>query len=233
MTHSKRPPQSAAPFVPHTHKLETLRLAARHCEGCELYKRATHVVFGEGSIHARIVLVGEQPGDKEDLSGHPFVGPSGELLHKALDEAGLGSEEIYVTNAVKHFYWVPSGKRRLHKSPALRHIKACKPWLEAELGALHPELVVCLGATAARAVFGRTIRVLSERGKILKSPFFEQNLITVHPSSILRSRSPEEREIAFRAFVEDFKKAARVLKQTSKHEHRTKTKELGQASARI
>jgi DNA polymerase len=155
-----------------------------------LYKRATQTVFGEGDAHAAVVFVGEQPGDYEDRSGHPFVGPAGRILDEALKETGLDRQGVYITNAVKHFKWEPLGRRRKHKKPVMREIRACHPWLEAELAAIRPHLVVCLGATAAQAMLGRAVRIATERGKVQDSPSGIPVMVTVHPSAILRA--PEE-----------------------------------------
>jgi uracil-DNA glycosylase len=175
-------PRSAAEFLPDRKTLKTLANAAAHCEGCELYRNATQTVFGEGSKAARLVLIGEQPGDQEDLQGHPFVGPAGHVLDVALREAGIDRGDVYVTNAVKHFHWEPRGERRLHKKPPARAMAACKPWLEAEIEVLQPEVIVCLGATAAQSVIGREAKITQDRGKILSSPLCEQTLMTWHPS---------------------------------------------------
>src|SRR3954470_21717707 len=168
--------------------LKLLREEAAHCRACPLWKNATQTVFGEGPQHARLVLVGEQPGDKEDLAGKPFVGPAGKIMDRALKEAGIDRKQVYVTNSVKHFKWEPRGKRRIHKKPNSREIAACRPWLEAELRLVRPKLVVCLGATAAQTIFGPTFRVTRDRGKILNSDLVPncQVVATVHPSSLLR-----------------------------------------------
>lgn len=196
--------------IPRTRSLRTLQQAARTCHNCPLYLRATQTVFGEGAKHPRMVLVGEQPGNDEDLAGHPFVGPAGRLLDRALAAAGIERESIYVTNVVKHFKWTPRGKKRLHQRPGPGEIAACRPWLAAELHALEPELLVCLGATAAQALLGPKFKVTIERGKLVKSPYAPRVLATVHPSSILRSGSSEQRAAAFAAFVADLKVAARL-----------------------
>src|SRR5438093_12211828 len=156
---------SARDFLPAERTLETLRDAARSCKGCEIYKNATQTVFGEGPQNASVVFVGEQPGDQEDRQGHPFVGPAGRLLDKALAEARIPRDEVYITNAVKHFKWIQRGKRRLHQKPSIRQVVACKPWLEAEIEVVHPKVIVCLGATAALSMVGRTVRITQERGK--------------------------------------------------------------------
>src|ERR1043166_5514429 len=162
--------RSAAPFVPKTTSIRTLTAAAHECRGCDLYKAATQVVFGAGPSKARVVFVGEQPGDQEDREGAPFVGPAGALLDKALGDAGIPRSDVYVTNAVKHFKWEPRGKRRIHKKPRVSEIKACRPWLEAELRAVKPHIVVCLGATAAQSMLGSQFKLMQNRGKLLQTP---------------------------------------------------------------
>jgi DNA polymerase len=181
---------------------------AAHCTRCHLYKHATQTVFGAGPARARIMMVGEQPGDQEDLQGAPFVGPAGRLLDRALDEAGIDREEVYVTNAVKHFKFEPRGKKRIHKKPDRPEIEACKWWLERELKVLSPELIVALGATAGQAIYGRTVKVMSERGQIGEDPRGFRVLLTIHPSMILRVPDREAKERAFADFVRDLKKAA-------------------------
>ncbi|HEY1109128.1 MAG TPA: UdgX family uracil-DNA binding protein [Opitutaceae bacterium] len=192
--------------VPLTHDLELLRTAAATCRACPLWRKATCTVFGEGGARPRVVIVGEQPGDQEDRQGRPFVGPAGKLFNRALAAAGIERGELYVTNAVKHFKWEPQGKRRLHKTPSAREAAACRPWLEAELQATAPELIVCLGATAARSVVGVDVKVTSERGQKLPTEFGAPALITVHPSSLLRLPAGEDPEAAFAAFVADLRK---------------------------
>jgi uracil-DNA glycosylase len=189
-----------------------LSQAAAHCKACDLWKKATQTVFGEGASSATIMLVGEQPGDKEDLAGHPFVGPAGKLLDQALAEAGIERSEVYVTNAVKHFKWVPAerGKRRIHKKPGSSEIQACRPWLDAELNAVKPEVLVCLGATAAQALFGRNFSVTRQRGQTVDSPLAPSAMATVHPSSILRAPDEEARRSQMKAFVDDLKAVARL-----------------------
>jgi uracil-DNA glycosylase family protein len=201
---------SAADFLPERTTLPSLRKAAADCRGCDLYKDATQTVFGEGPEDARIVMVGEQPGDREDIAGRPFVGPAGVLLDRAIEEAGLARDDIYFTNVVKHFKHVMRGKRRIHKKPDLEEIRACAPWLEAELARIEPEVLFLLGATAAQAILGRTFRVTQHRGEFLDSPLAPLVTATVHPSSILRSRTDEERRSAFDAFVEDLRRVARA-----------------------
>lgn len=204
---------SAADYLPPRHDLASLRAAASHCQGCPLYAHATQTVFGEGGRHARLLLVGEQPGDREDLQGHPFVGPAGLLLDRCLVEAGIDREQVYVTNAVKHFKWEPRGKRRIHKKPSAREVAACRPWLDAELEAVHPALVICLGATAAQALLGRSFRVTQNRGEVVAISGMPRVLATVHPSSILRAPDDEAREQERVRFVQDLRKAAALLRR--------------------
>jgi DNA polymerase len=180
-----------------------LRESAAGCTGCDLYKHATQTVFGEGSAHASLLFVGEQPGDQEDLAGKPFVGPAGKLLDKALAEAGFARGDVYVTNAVKHFKWEPQGKRRKHKKPSAAEIAACRPWLEAETQLVKPRVVVCLGVTAAQSVFGKSIRLNEMRGRTWSTPLAATVVVTVHPSALLRHPDPAEREREYRRFVED------------------------------
>jgi DNA polymerase len=200
-------------WVPADGDVEALREAAPACRGCELWEPATQVVFSAGDPDARVMLVGEQPGDVEDRRGIPFVGPAGKLLQKALDEAGLPRDQTYVTNAVKHFRFTERGKRRIHQTPELAHITACRPWLLAELRAVDPELVVVLGATAAKALLGSTFRVTQHRGEVLEheTPDGPRRFVpTVHPSSVLRG-PPEQREEAYAALVADLRAAAAAL----------------------
>jgi DNA polymerase len=204
----------AAPFVPPDASLDDLRAAVQKCQGCDLYRHATQAVLGEGPKRARVVLVGEQPGDKEDLAGHPFVGPAGILLNEALVDAEIDRADVYVTNAVKHFKFEPRGKRRIHKKPSTTEIVACKPWLEAELALLRPAVIVCLGATAAQAVIGKTHRLLQERGKFFAHPMAGSVTATVHPSSILRAVDAEQRRAAYQAFVNDLKAVREHLVRT-------------------
>src|SRR5215212_3171340 len=179
-------PMTAEPFLPERRTLKSLREAARGCRGCPLWKTGTQTVFGEGPASARVIMVGEQPGDREDLEGHPFVGPAGKLLDQALVAAGIDRNDVYVTNAVKHFKWEPVGKRRLHKKPGAREIAACRPWLDAEFEALAPDIVVALGATAAQALMGAQFRVTQSRGKIFRDlPWADAFVATIHPSAIL------------------------------------------------
>src|SRR5438876_7436423 len=185
--------ETAAPLVPDRPSLRNLKEAAAGCTACPLHETGTQTVFGEGSTKARVVFVGEQPGDQEDLAGKPFVGPAGKLLDRALEDAGIDRTQVYVTNTVKHFKWEPRGKRRIHQKPNAREIAACRPWLEAELRVVRPKLLVCLGATAAQAIFGPSFRVTRDRGKVLASQFASKVVATVHPSSLLRQPDEESR----------------------------------------
>jgi DNA polymerase len=196
------------PEDPATLSIEELRARARKCRACPLYKTGTQTVFGEGPAKARLVFVGEQPGDQEDLAGKPFVGPAGRLLDRALAEAKIDRGEVYVTNAVKHFKWTPVGKRRLHQKPNSREIAACRPWLEAELAVLEPEIVVALGATAAQSLMGPKFRVTRERGKRFEVPWAGAFFATIHPSAILRG-PPEDRKVALQEFVRDLTQVAK------------------------
>jgi probable DNA metabolism protein len=198
--------------VPRTKKLADLRAAAEKCQACPLCKHATQTVFGEGSPTSRLILLGEQPGDSEDLEGRPFVGPAGQLLDRALEEAGIDRKLAYVTNAVKHFKFVATNKRRLHKSPSPREVAACRPWLEAEMAAIEPEVLVCLGGTAAQTVLGPDVRVLRDRGNFVKSDFCPQTFVTVHPSSLLRAPDEESRAQNYAQFVADLRQVAKRLK---------------------
>jgi DNA polymerase len=191
--------------VPDTDDLDLVREAAKTCRACPLWQHATCTVFGEGPRRPRIVVVGEQPGDQEDLAGRPFVGPAGLLFDRALAAAGVDRTQLYVTNAVKHFKWKPQGKRRLHQKPGAREVAACRPWLAAELKLLQPELIVSLGGTAASSLTGAEVRVLSERGRQLPTEFGAPTLVTVHPSSLLRQPDPARKEADFAAFVSDLR----------------------------
>lgn len=208
---SKIETEGAEAYFPENLTLPSLRSAAAGCRGCDLWENATQTVFGEGKSHARLMFIGEQPGDQEDLSGHPFVGPAGRLLDRALEEAGIDRSQVYVTNAVKHFKWVPRGKRRIHDKPNRGEIEACRPWWEAEMAVIEPAAVVCLGATAAQALLGTDFRVTRERGEWIDSPIYGRVLATVHPSSILRARSDSERDEQYQAFVLDLRVAAKIL----------------------
>jgi uracil-DNA glycosylase len=205
--------RTAATFVPATTSLRTLRAAAHECRGCDLYKTATQVVFGAGPKKARVMFVGEQPGDQEDRQGEPFVGPAGALLDKALEDAGIPRDEVYVTNAVKHFKWEPRGKRRIHKKPRASEIKACRPWLEAELQAVSPAVIVCLGATAAQSVFGSQFKLMQQRGRMQPSTLAPQAVATIHPSAVLRAPDPEGRREAYDMLVADLKVVAKALRR--------------------
>jgi uracil-DNA glycosylase family protein len=204
------PAAGAAAFVPASKSLTRLEQAAHGCRGCGLWERATQTIFGEGPAHATLMLVGEQPGNDEDLKGTPFVGPAGRMLDQALEAAGIAREAVYLTNAVKHFKWEPSGKRRLHKKPTAREIWACKPWLEAELSAVRPKALMCLGATAAQALLGPQVRVTEERGKALESTLAPVVMVTVHPSSLLRLPSASDRQRERERFIQDLKTLARL-----------------------
>ena len=202
---------SAAAFLPKVRTLPNLKHASRACKGCDLYLRATQTVFGEGTKNARVMLIGEQPGDKEDVDGRPFVGPAGRILDEALAAAGIDRSEVYVTNAVKHFSWTPDerGKRRIHKKPRYSEIQACRPWLDAEIEAVRPEVIVCMGATAAQALLGKNFSVLQQRGTFVPSDLAPFVIATVHPSSILRAR--EDRYEQMQAFVRDLTVAAQQI----------------------
>jgi uracil-DNA glycosylase len=207
----RKPTESAELLIPPHPTLPALQKAAKDCQACDLWQRGTQTVFGEGEPNSKVIFVGEQPGDKEDLEGKPFVGPAGGLLDKALLEAGIDRKKVYVTNAVKHFKWEPRGKRRIHKKPNAAEIAACRPWLDAEIAVIKPKVVVCLGATAAQALLGRDFRVTQHRGEFVKSPLAPYVMATVHPSSILRAPDDETRHEEMRRFVADLKKLARVL----------------------
>src|SRR4030081_2214388 len=195
---------------PQTTSWSALRDAARECTACHLYTRATQTVFGEGPKNAPMMLVGEQPGDYEDVAGKPFVGPAGKIMDRALEEAGIDRKEVYVTNAVKHFKWEPRGKRRIHQKPNAREIAACRPWLEAELRLIKPKVLVVLGAAAAQTIFGPSFRVTRERGKVLSSKFAPKVVATVHPSSLLRQPDEESREREYKNLVADLRVAMKA-----------------------
>ncbi len=195
--------------------LGRLRRDAETCRDCPLWKSATQTVFGEGPARARLMLVGEQPGDAEDRSGHPFVGPAGRLLDEALEKAGIDRSTVYVTNAVKHFKWEPRGKRRLHKTPAQREIEACHQWIEGEIAAIRPDLIVCLGATAAKSLLGPAFRITQSRGKVMRPEGLPPVLATFHPSFLLRITDRPEGEEAQRQFVGDLRRAARFVPDDS------------------
>jgi uracil-DNA glycosylase len=201
----------ARDFFPPRPTLASLARAAQGCRACPLYRHATQAVFGEGPRGAHIVMVGEQPGDQEDRQGAPFVGPAGKLLDKALAEAGIDRGQTYVTNVVKHFKWEPRGKRRIHAKPNAQEIRACRPWLDAEIDVVKPDVIVCLGATAAQSLLGSSFRVSQRRGEVVPSPLAPKVIATVHPSSILRAPDDETRRLETRRFVDDLKKVAKVL----------------------
>jgi uracil-DNA glycosylase family protein len=203
--------ETAAPLIPPRPTLAALRAAAAPCKACDLWRRGTQTVFGEGAPHAAAMFVGEQPGNEEDLAGHPFVGPAGRLLDKGLEEAGIDRKQTYVTNVVKHFKWEPRGKRRIHAKPDALEIMACRPWLEAEIAVVQPKIVVCLGATAAQTLLGKKFRVTHERAKIFSSELAPRVMATVHPSSILRAPDDEARHVEMHRFIDDLKRVAEVL----------------------
>jgi uracil-DNA glycosylase len=209
----REPQPTATPFVPQTTSLVRLKAAAAECRGCALWKSGTQTVFGEGPRSATIVMIGEQPGDQEDLAGKPFVGPAGKLLDRALAAAGIEREEVFVTNAVKHFKWEPRGKKRIHKKPNAVEIAACRPWLDAEMAAVHPVVIVCLGATAAQALLGRSFRVTQRRGELIDSELARYVIATVHPSSILRAPDSERRRLEMEKFVADLTKVRETLEK--------------------
>ncbi|MCC7365093.1 MAG: UdgX family uracil-DNA binding protein [Dehalococcoidia bacterium] len=204
-------PYDASGFVPRGGGLGELREAARACHGCPLWARGTQTVFGQGPARARIMLVGEQPGDVEDQEGVPFVGPAGMLLDRCLAAAGIDRGEVYVTNAVKHFKWEPRGKRRIHSKPNAREVRACKPWLEAELGAVRPEVVVCLGATAAQSLLGAGFQVTRHRGEFVASPIAPLVTATIHPSAVLRQRDDAARQRERELLIADLRRVRERL----------------------
>jgi DNA polymerase len=209
-----RPGQPVSELLPDHPALPAVRERACGCKACDLYRRGTQTVFGEGQPGAEVMLVGEQPGDAEDVAGRPFVGPAGRILDKALEEAGLDRSRVYVTNVVKHFKWEPRGKRRIHVKPNAAEIAACRPWLETEIALVKPRVLVCLGATAAQALLGRTFRVSRQRGEMVPSGLAPAVMATVHPSSILRAPDDEARREEMRRFVADLKKVTQVLSPT-------------------
>ena len=206
-----KPTGDAAKLIPDRPTIATLREAAADCQACDLFVRGTQTVFGDGSQKAELMLVGEQPGDQEDLTGHPFVGPAGKLLDRALEAAGIDRAAVYVTNVVKHFKWEPRGKRRFHQKPNAAEIAACRPWLDAEIQAVKPRAIVCLGATAAQALLGRQFKVSVHRGAFVPSPLAPLVLATVHPSSILRAPDEDARRDEMRRFTDDLRVVAHAL----------------------
>jgi DNA polymerase len=208
---SKDPPDDASRFIPPDANLDELRAAAAGCTACPLHETGTQTVFGEGGRQSRIMLVGEQPGDYEDRAGEPFVGPAGKLLDRALADAGIDRSRTYVTNAVKHFKWVPRGKRRIHSKPSSMEIAACHPWLEREIELVAPEILVCLGATAAQALLGKSFRVTKQRGEFVASNWAPRVMATIHPSALLRAPDEATRHAEYERFVADLRKAGAVL----------------------
>jgi uracil-DNA glycosylase len=199
---------TAADYLPEQRTLESLRDAAKVCHGCDLWRDATQTVFGEGPADAKLLFVGEQPGDQEDKLGQPFVGPAGRIFDQALEEVGIDRSRVYVTNAVKHFKWQPRGKRRIHQKPSAAELAACRPWLDAELAVVQPRVLVCLGATAAQALLGRTFRVTKQRGTPVDSPLADVVIATIHPSAILRA---QDRDAEYAGFVADLQQVAALL----------------------
>jgi uracil-DNA glycosylase family protein len=206
-----KPGEPVSELLPERPTLTTVREIAAGCKACDLYKRGTQTVFGEGPRKAEMMLVGEQPGDAEDLAGHPFVGPAGRVLDAALEEAGIDRRHVYVTNVVKHFKWEPRGKRRIHAKPNAAEIGACRPWLEVEIALVKPRVLICLGATAAQALLGKSFKVSRQRGTMVPSPLAPIVSATVHPSSILRAPDDETRREEMRRFVEDLRTIAREM----------------------
>jgi uracil-DNA glycosylase len=210
----KRPPQPGViPLIPSKPTLQNVRDAAKGCQACDLWKIGTQTVFGEGAANAKLMLVGEQPGNEEDLAGHPFVGPAGKLLSRALEDAGIDRSSVYVTNVVKHFKWEPRGKRRIHKKPNRAEIVACHPWIRTEIELLKPRIIVCLGSTAAQALIDPKFKVTQHRGDPLQSPLAPVVIATVHPSSILRAPDDATRRQEMQAFVRDLRAAASELRR--------------------
>jgi DNA polymerase len=209
---AKRHKDSAARLISDRPTLPGLRAAAAGCRACDLWKRGTQTVFGEGPRKADLMLVGEQPGDSKDVTGRPFVGPAGRLLDKALERAGIDRAAVYVTNVVKHFKWEPRGKRRIHKKPNAGEVAACRPWLDAEIALVRPQAVVCLGATAAQALLGRQFKVTAHRGEVVASALAPVVMATVHPSSLLRERDDETRHREIGRFVDDLRKVVHALR---------------------
>jgi uracil-DNA glycosylase family protein len=209
--HEPQPGEPVSGLLPERPTIAAIRDIAKGCKACDLYKRGTQTVFGEGPRKAEVMLVGEQPGDAEDVAGHPFVGPAGRLLDNALEEAGIDRELVYVTNVVKHFKWEPRGKRRIHAKPNAAEISACRPWLETEIVLVKPRVLVCLGATAAQALLGKSFKVTRQRGEFVPSPLAPLVTATVHPSSILRAPDDDARREEMRRFVQDLRKVAKEI----------------------
>jgi DNA polymerase len=203
--------QRLSPVPTGERTLDELRAAAARCRACDLWERATQTVFGEGRARSRLMLVGEQPGDREDLAGEPFVGPAGELLDRALEEAGIDRREVYITNVVKHFKWKPRGKRRIHQKPNREEVRACRPWLDAELAEVRPSAVICLGATAAQSLIGPAFRVTEQHGELQPSEFGPPIGAVLHPASILRMRDSAERHATYAQFVDDLRRIAAAI----------------------
>jgi DNA polymerase len=208
---TKRPARDASELIPDRPTLPKVRDAAKDCRACDLWRLGTQTVFGEGSRKADLMLVGEQPGNEEDLAGHPFVGPAGKLLDRALADAGIDRAGVYVTNVVKHFKWEPRGKRRIHKKPNAAEIGACRPWLDTEIALVKPRAIVCLGATAAQTLLGRQFKVTAHRGEFITSALAPLVLATVHPSSILRAPDDDARHREMKRFTDDLRAVARAL----------------------
>lgn len=202
---------TAKDYIPPSRSLKVLAEAVQSCRGCDLYQNATQAVFGEGPAKARVMMIGEVPGDQEDLQGHPFVGPAGKLLDDSLEQAGIPRKEVYITNAVKHFKWTPRGGRRLHGKPNAREMAACRPWLEAEFEAVKPQFVVCLGASAAQSLFGRAFRITRQRGEILPTEWCEWTMATYHPSAVLRAPDRADRARMRDILTADLGKVAEAL----------------------
>jgi uracil-DNA glycosylase len=212
MPKHKSSESTAENLIPQRPTLSSLKDAAADCRACDLWEKGTQTVFGEGGRRTKVMFVGEQPGNEEDLTGKPFVGPAGRLFDDALEEAAIDRKQTYVTNVVKHFKWEPRGKRRIHKKPNAQEIAACRPWLEAEIALIKPEVIVALGATAAQSLLGPQFRVTKQRGQFIESPLAPYVMATIHPSSILRAPDEETRQIEYRRFIDDLKKLARVIK---------------------
>jgi uracil-DNA glycosylase family protein len=209
----RKNPTSAAELIPARPTIDKVRAAAKDCRACDLWRLGTQTVFGEGAKKVQLMLVGEQPGNEEDLAGHPFVGPAGKLLDRALADAGIDRAGVYVTNVVKHFKWEPRGKRRIHKKPNAGEIAACRPWLDTEIMLVKPRAIVCLGATAAQALLGRQFKVTAQRGEFIASPLAPLVLATVHPSSILRAPDDDARHREMKRFTDDLRAVARALRR--------------------